>query len=69
MISGRSIEAMYDVVEAPTPGRISSVTHAPPTTSRRSSTRAQAGAGDVEGSRETVVSPADHDDVVALLQR
>ncbi len=39
MISGRSIDAMYDVVEALTPGMISSVTQAPPTTSRRSSTR------------------------------
>ena len=39
MTSGRSIEAMYEVVEARTPGAISSVTQAPPTISRRSTTR------------------------------
>ena len=38
MTSGRSMLAMYDVVDARQPGAISSVTQAPPTISRRSST-------------------------------
>src|SRR6185312_14312705 len=38
MISGRSRLFTYAAVETLKPGQISSVTHAPPTTSRRSST-------------------------------
>ncbi len=38
MTSGRSMLAMYEVVEARQPGAISSVTHAPPTIDRRSTT-------------------------------
>ena len=38
MTSGRSMLAMYEVVEARHPGAISSVTQAPPTSGRRSRT-------------------------------
>ena len=49
-----------------TPGAISSVTQAPPTTSRRSSTSVRSpAAGEVERGGEPVVAAADHDHVVA----
>ena len=57
---GRSMLAMYDVVDARQPGAISSVTQAPPTTPRRSTTSvAEPGAGEVRGGGQAVVPRAD----------
>ncbi len=65
MISGRSSETTYEQTENLKPGKTSSVTAAPPSTCRRSSTSTlRPGARQVGGVDEPVVAAADDDDVV-----
>ena len=65
MISGRSRLLTYAAVETLYPGHTSSVTHAPPSTSRRSSTNVlRPGAGGIRRGHEPVVATADDDEIV-----
>ena len=67
MISGRSRLTTYENTENLKPGKISSVTAAPPTSGRRSSTSVLASrAREVRRGDEAVVAAADDDRVVAL---
>ena len=67
MISGRSRLTTYEKTENLKPGKISSVTAAPPTSGRRSSTSdLLARAREVGRGDEAVVAAADDDRVVAL---
>ena len=65
MISGRSSETTYEQTENLKPGKTSSVTAAPPSTCRRSSTSTlRPGAREVGGAGQAVVAATDDDRVV-----
>ena len=70
MISGRSSDTTYEQTEYLKPGKISSVTAAPPSTWRRSSTSTfRPGARQVRRVDQAVVAAADDDDVVVHVCR